>query len=88
MIDNQRSCGAKVARFGSFYLKLDMYVVFHQNNSYLHLMDDEKPCSHHNDVDSTRDGVGSSCGDNEGLRPMATDFLCYFCFFNYGHQVI
>jgi hypothetical protein len=34
MVDIQRIHGAKVAGFGSFDLKLDEGVMFHQNESY------------------------------------------------------
>ena len=45
MVDNQRSRGAKIARFGSFDLKLDQCVVLHPNDSYHHLMEDWVPPS-------------------------------------------
>jgi len=43
IVDNQRSHGAKVARFMSFDLKPDRCVVLHQNNSYHHLTEDREP---------------------------------------------
>jgi len=46
-VDNQRSCGAKIAGLGSFDLKSDRCVVLHQNDSYHHLTEDREPRPHH-----------------------------------------
>ena len=43
LVDNQRSCGAKIA---GFYLKPDRCVILRHNDSYHHLMEDRDPCSH------------------------------------------
>ena len=46
-VDNLRSCGAKIAGFGSLDLKPDRCVVLHQNESYHHLTEDRNLRSHH-----------------------------------------
>jgi hypothetical protein len=45
-IGNQRRCVAKIVGFGSHDLKLDWYVVLHQNESYPYLTEDRTPYSH------------------------------------------
>ena len=42
-VDNQRSCGAKIAGFN---LKLDRCVILRHNDSYLYLMEDQDPHPH------------------------------------------
>ena len=44
LVDNQRSCGAKMAE--SFDLKPDRCVILHHNDSYHHLTEDRDPRLH------------------------------------------
>jgi hypothetical protein len=48
IVDNQRSRGAKIARFRSFDLKPDQCVMLYQNDSYLYLTEDRELRPHHN----------------------------------------
>ena len=43
LVDNQRSCGAKIAGFD---LKPNRCVILRHNDSYHHLTEDRDPCLH------------------------------------------